>query len=340
MIQFLAEDTAMKFAKLFLAAAATLFSVHAGAASVTHTFNSGDPALASEVNQNFQDLVDAINAGGGGTTFGGEYFLQPSASGLKTERNVIVLRGLSDDGGTPGDSSDDSFRYQVRVYFENTEGVSVDTDSGTVTPNEVWIFGLVFDQAGNPTSVGYAGEYVTALPDQSTSNDPSGAFDQALGSEINEDADSDGTFENENAFGYVQTRSSNPLANAQLVHSIEMYRDGNKILTANSFSSVLSQFSGSVEIGAPLNQTYNNVVLETKFGYTGNGGNRVRIRAQNVGLVQQYNDTTFDDPVFNNQQQMNAIYTRIDGAVNGSLANTPFDPSSGDPAIQNRWFTP
>jgi hypothetical protein len=31
-------------------------------AEVTHSFNSGDPARASEVNQNFQDLADAIDA--------------------------------------------------------------------------------------------------------------------------------------------------------------------------------------------------------------------------------------------------------------------------------------
>lgn len=320
-------------------AAGALFSVQAGAASVTHTFSSGDPAVASEINQNFQDLVDAIDSGGG-TTFGSSYFLQPSTSGLKTSRNVIVLREQSAGAGTPSDPSDDQFTYRVRVYFENTEGVSVDTDGGTETPNEIWIFGFVQDQAGNPTSLGYAGEYVYALPDQSTSNDPSGAFDQALGVEINEDADSDGVFENQNAFGYVLTRSSNGLNSAQLVHSVELYRNGNQNLTANSFTQIRSQFSGSLEIGAPLNQTYNNVVMDTLAGYTGNGGNRVRLRAENVGLVQEFNDTTFDDPLFNFQTQANAIYTRIDGTENGSLANTPFDPSSGDPAIQNRWFTP
>jgi len=310
--------------QIFLAAAGALVTANAGAVSVPNTFSAGENAVAAEVNQNFTALADAINAAGA-TSFGAEYFLQPSTSGDLTARNVIVLK--EDRGGTTDGCSEEV--YRVRVFFENTNGGSISNASGSVTPAKAWVFGFVCADRENPTQVTYQSEYAYALPS-------SGSFAEAQGVEINEDADADGSFENQNSYDYTLTNSTNPLATSQLTHSIELYRDGDSILTATSFSSLMSDYSGSVAVSAPLSQTFSDVAFQSISGFTGNGGQRIRVRARNIGLVQEFNDATLDDPVFNNQTRASAIYYRIEGqGTAGSLANTPFDGG----ASQGVWFS-
>lgn len=300
--------------RIAIATIGILMTAQANAASVTHTFNSGDPALASEINQNFQDVINAINTAGS-TSFGAEWFIAPSTNGGLTARNVIVLK--EDRGGTNDGCTEDV--YKVRVFFDNTENVSVDSPSGPQTPAKVWIFGFVCADRENPTQATYQSEYVYALPS-------SGSFENAQGVEINDDGEPDGVFENQNAFDYTLTNSTNALATAQLTHAIELYQNGETILTATSFSSLMSEFNGSVATDAPLSETFSNVAMQTFPGFTGNGGSRIRVRARDIGLIQEYNNATFDDPVFNNQIKAEAIYYRIEGVgTNGSLANTPFD---------------
>lgn len=312
-------------AKLHVAIIGLFLSAQAGAVSVPNTFSAGQPAKAAEVNANFTALENAINARGS-TSFGSEYFISPSTNGQLTGRNVIVLK--ENRGGSGGCQED---VYRVRVYFENTENISLDTPGGPVTPDRLWMFGFVCAPSGSATA-SYILEYLYAIPS-------TGSFADALGIEINEDAEADGSFETQTNYNYFQTYNVNPLNSAELVHSTEMYRNGSgETLVANNVSSVSAILGKSLTVGAPLGETFSNVMVQSLMNYTGGNGGRIRFRAPGIGVVQEINDASVDDPLFNSQVKADAIYYRIEGqGTAGDLSGTPFDSGSGGNAA-GIWF--
>jgi len=82
--------------------------------TMPHTFSAGTPARASEVNANFQAVVDALNAAGVTPipTDGSYRGLQYSASNTMTGRNVVVMQAEDNLGGT-------FKRYAVRASYQN-----------------------------------------------------------------------------------------------------------------------------------------------------------------------------------------------------------------------------
>lgn len=264
--------------------------------------------------------------------FGPEYYLQPSSSGLKSARNVIVMK--EDQGGTGGCQED---VYVARVYLTNTDLLPVKAFPPTVVvPDEIYIFGFVCAQRGTATVI-YQSEYVYALPADPDSPNPQGAWESIQGTELNEDFDIDGALDdNNNSWDYAMTYTSNPLASSHMSHQVEIYREGNKILIANNFSAITSRLPFPLEIGPPLNKTFENVIVATHGSYGQGPGGHIRFQAQGVGPVQIITNHTFDDPVYNNQTISEAIYYRIDGVAAGSLAGTPFDGGASD----GLWFTP
>lgn len=314
-----------------MATIAVLMTFQVHAASVTHTFQNGDPAVASEINQNFQDVVDAINSGGGSTSFGAEWFLSSSSDGALTARNVIVLKG--DRGGDNANGSCNEDVYRVHVSFDNTAGISVSNGSGSNVPAEVFIFGFVCADRGGAT-VTYQQEYRYGLPDSDTVG-YFGAYEQGGGVEINEDFNADGLLDDQNnSYDAIFNLKRSSIGSSEYVHQVELYRNGSQTLVANNFSYVMSSFDSSLQIGAPLNQTFSNVAVRTFSDYS-SGKARLRFHAQNIGVVQQIDQASFDDPVYNNQVQYNAIYYRVEGqGTAGSLAGTPFDGG----AAAGVWF--
>jgi len=316
------------------AAAIVAASPAAFAVNVPNDFSAGQQASASEVNANFDALEQAITPleGSSSTQFGSDYFISPSTNGKRTMRNVIVLRQKED---VDGDGNADVDIYRVRVYCENTEGVSIRTPSGsTVTPDRLWIFGYAEADAGT-TDATSATEYKYGIPS-------SGSFGDADGIEINEDDDGDGQFserpELQTAYGYYQTRNSNPLSNTELVDSTEVYLDeSDNPVVVNSFTSTNSSLGRDLKVkNALLSQTFSDVMVRTLPSYSDFGA-RLRFQAKGIGTVMEINGADNSDPLDSEQTKAKAIYYRIEGeGSNGGLSNTPF-ASGGE--LAGQWFS-
>jgi hypothetical protein len=266
-----------------------------------------------------------------GASFGPEWFLAPSVNGQLSQRNVIVLRG--DRGGSANGCTEHV--YNVLVHFANTEGLPVRNASGSVTPEEILLFGFLCADRENPSVITYQSEYVYGLPPRGSTNDPRAAYSQAYGVEINEDFNGNGLLtDQQNAYDYKLTLARNPLAASELMQQIEMYRDGSQNLVVNDFSSVISHFDGSLTIGGALNETFDDVAISNFSGYSGGGAPSIRFQANGIGLVQVIKEAGNDDPVYNSQFRLDAIFYRVDGSMNGSLADTPFLGGNA----QDNWF--
>lgn len=305
-----------------LIAATLIIATPTSAVDLPHSFAAGEAASAAEVNANFAALAQAANSTSG-TSFGAEYFLDASASGALGARNVIVLK--QDKGGS-GVCNEEVYRY--RLFFDNTENETVQTPSGAVTPERIWIEGQVCAARDNPTVADQYGEEKYALP--STTNDPNRGFSQAQGLESNYDFDGDGTFDSSDVTGYKETRTRNFLAQSELVHSVIFYSNANNDLeNIYNFSSLISAYEGPLTIGAPLNHIFNDVMMQTFISQ----GSGTRLRAKDVGMVLESRPS---DNSFGQGEPAKAIYYRIGGQPVGSLANTPFAGGS----VSGLWFTP
>lgn len=303
----------------FVVATLTISTI-ASAVDLPHTFVAGERASASDVNENFQALASAANEVTA-TSFGAEYILDASTSGALGSRNVIVLK--QDKGGS-GVCNEEVYRF--RLFYDNTENETVNTPSGAVAPERIWIGGQVCASRNNPTVADQYRESRYALP--STNNDPNRGFSQALGLEQNVDFDGDGFFDSSEVLGYRETRASNPLAQSELIHSVLIYSNSNdEIVRTVNWSSITSVYEGPLTIGAPLTQTFNDVMMQTFFT-----NSLTRLRARNVGMVLESRPS---DNSVGQGEPAKAIYYRMNGQPVGSLANTPF--SGG--VVAGRWFT-
>lgn len=319
---------------------ALLFNISAQAQTqVPHSFQAGDPARAADVNENFAVLQSAINQnaqtiGTQGdrpqTSFGPEWYLQPSASGELASRNVIVYKGYRPaTNGCASTPSGESF--VVRTYFTNTAGRQLNNASGLpVTPDEIWIYGEV---GTSSSTVNSHIEWVYGLPVDSASTNPRGAWESAVGVEINIDGDIDGVFEASSAYDYTLTYASSPLSSSQMTHEVELFRDGNEILSANDWSTVSSLLPDPVRIGDPLNVTFTEAMVASLNG-PGSGG-RLQFHAKGIGMVEEIWNDFYDDPEVNCEARYSAIYIRVDGIEYGTLTGTPFAPGGASAGL---WF--
>jgi len=326
-------------------AAATLVVAPAVAFAVDipNTFKAGDPASASDVNENFSNLETAVDnlessTSGADTTFGSDYYLDYATNGALGFRNVVVLKGTRTDNS----GACTNVVYQVRVAFENTEDVNVSTPSGTETPPKIFGFGFVSAECANPDVNTFEQEFVYAVAGDDADSSPAGNFEDSTGVEVNH-SNGNASFSNTNNFEYSLTGDRNSLTNAEMVHSVEAYLNGNgEVVKVNDYSHVISSFPRSVTVGGPLNETFSDIAMQNFSSYTsarGPGG-RVRLLAKGVGPVQIFDNVTNYSPVFADNAaeksvNLRAIYYRVDGTSNGSLANTPF--ASGK-ALYGEWF--
>lgn len=298
-------------------AATLLIATYTTAVELPHTFSTGQAALAEEVNANFSALAQATTANAdtlSGTSFGAEYILDASTSGAKSLRNVIVLK--HDKGGT-GTCNEHVYRF--RIAFDNTENEPVETPSGTVIPERIWIDGRACAARDNPTVANFFRVSNFALP--ITTNDPGRGFSQVQGLEINGDSNGDGSIDINGVRGYRETRTSSPLANSELVHSVIFMTDeSNNINSTINFSYISSIYEQQLVLGGPINTPFDDVMMRSYVD------GKTRLQAKNIGLV--YEGRPGEAPA-------KAIYYRIGGQPVGSLADTPFVGS-----VSGLWFTP
>lgn len=279
------------------------------AASVPHTFASGTPANAAEVNENFQALADSLSAVEG-TSFTG-YELVPSASGELGFRTVIVY----DAGGGC---------YLARGIFTNTAGETVDTPSGQVTPDFIYIWQYL---CGDEIDVTYENDYVYALPAGS-----GGAPDwlNAQGIAINEDSDGDGVFDISNSYNYFFDSKAAQLTNMEIFVGGDVYLDSSdEILFTTSWNFLRSDYPRPLVVNG---LTFNDVIVDRYLSI-----DRMRFRAQGIGTILEIRGDMNGDPVFGNQSSRGVIfYRQSDGTTGGSATGTPF--AIGSTGMINKWF--
>lgn len=307
-----------------IAVAAVVFSANAGAASVPNTFSSGDPAVASEVNANFDALISEIEAiqssvdDSTSTTFD-NYSMTPSGTGSLGTRNAIVWK---QEAGTPAPvvGTAEGNCYIARGWFTNETDITVEGASGPVTPDEVWIWHMACtNQAGDQLT--FEMEYRYAVPS-------SGGFSSANAVEINVDEDGDGTYEAETGFDYAYSSTRTPLSNSELLSANDLYLDGSgEIVTATNFSMIRRSLDRSITVNG---MTFDNVMVSSFVGIE-----RVRFHAEGIGPVLELNGGANSDPVYNSEQdRRGVIFYRMDGQEQGDLSGTPFAAGM----TKNTWF--
>ena len=264
-------------------------------ADVPHTFESGTPALASEVNENFSDLdtrVTSVENQSPGPDFSG-FGLPFSADGAP--KNVIVLNYYDQDLGET--------IYALRIRYANsTDTVSVN-GTPTIRPFIASYPTVVTDNTGQIISVR---SYIDTPDAENYQNyyievadyDPDGTNKQIY------DDTSVGT---ESCVGGASricmgsTTSSSPAIDGNWWHNAyNRAVTNNYILESNGWN-------------------FDQVTLEVR---TTGGDERLRIRAKGIGLIfQRYGNYNYgsSDP------SASAIYYRVNGETRGSLAGTPFD---------------
>lgn len=307
-----------KMIKSALSASAFMaVALPAGAVDVPNTFQSGQPANAAEVNANFDALATAIDSAES-TQFGSAYNISPSATADLGTRNVVVLQVQPSRCVSGGGQA-----YRIHVYYNNTNDESVGSADSTTTPAKIKKVAHVC-AVGTDLISGI--EYIYALPE-------SGAVEEAMGVEVNEDTNRDGTFDDiQRAYDYQKTSSINSLRTAELVNSTEIYRDSSgEVAVTESRMHVNSALNGEISVAG---ETYSDVMIRNYPAL-----NRTRFYANGVGLILEKNtETHLVDRRFNFQSSIaKAIYYRIDGNVTGAgaLSGTPFE--SGGPLYQ-KWF--
>lgn len=290
----------------------SLVSTPVMAVDIPNTFVDGDPAIAAEVNENFNVLATAINAINGAASFD-DYFMKPSSDGATVNRNVVVWE--PETGNC----------FVARTWFTNTTGIQVQNASTLVTPETVFVWQMLCGDASNVT---YELNYVYAVP--------AAGFDQAEGVEIREDVDGDKTFDNESSWDYRGATTVNPLANVELRHTSDLYRDASdELVVATSFSTMLASLREPLVVNS---MTFDDVAMQQFVGFP-----RIRFLAKGIGAIYEINPSSGasatglnSDPLFDQQSNRKVIFYRAEGATpstQGSLDGTPF--VSGD--MINQW---
>lgn len=280
---------------LYTSLIATFFTPVYVLADVPHTFESGTPALASEVNENFSSLDSRVNNLENQQTnpdFSG-YSLPYAAEG--DPKNVIVLKSLKEwmfEGTYYSET-----RYYVRTRYRNsTETVSID-GVPTIRPLFAQYTNVLTDDAGQIQQVtnyidtpdaenykNYYSEYSEYDPDGSNKiilDDTVKGSEQCVGgvsricfgfsmSSLND-------YNNSWHGGYIRTLMSN------------------YVLDANGWN-------------------FDQVSLEVRTN-----NDRLRVRAKGIGLILQRFGSGSD------ASEYSAIYYRVNGQTRGSLVGTPFD---------------
>ncbi len=257
---------------------------------VPHTFQPDTPALASEVNENFDSLDNRVSGVEDQTVgINIEDYITPF-SAEDDPKNVVVLRATYEDG---------SKRYWVRSFYANSsETVSI-CGTQTVKPYVANYPIIYTDAAGNVEGIyGYL---------ESSDNE------SASGINIEESTyDSDGSNKQIVSDDLFQASSCSGQSLRVCVVTVTTCNEaGNYVQTYSTVKgrkTLPSFVLGSN--GWDLGHVMIDAVLRDSFSWV------LRIRAKDIGQIfgRHANGT-----------ERSVIYYRVNGSTRGSLAGTPFD---------------
>ena len=258
-----------------------------------NVFSTGDPILASEMNENFDDLdtrMTAIENSASNLDFSG-YGTPFSADGAP--KNVTVLR--RDLGG--GDT-----HYVVRSRYANsTEQVSIDGVL-TVKPFIANYADVTTDSGGNITSIG---NYIEALDDAV-------AYDVYNIEESTYDVNT--LFKTVTADTETEYFVCGNTGNGSMQVCL-----GTRTVNLTGAFSIEYEWSRNHALGGPFTfngMTFPDVRMES---YTGTAV-RFRIRAKDIGTIYDRTNAATGET-----SESTVIFYRANGITGGTLAGTPFD---------------
>lgn len=257
-------------------------------AGVPHTFQSGNPALASEVNENFDSLDTRLTAVESQVDDGDYSGFFCGFSPVGSDKNVVVL-AFNNPSGTG---------YWVRSSYANSTETVMVNGVQTVRP---YIANYVFvgtDTDGN----------VTAVSNQLEAPDTADYDDYYV--EIS-NYNTDGS----NKQVQDSWRESLKCGGSRIRVCVVTKSSGGSYISTTRQSRVQT-LQPSFTQGSN-NWTFNSVRVETDLD-EGNT-DRMRIRAKGIGEIFR----TYDQG--STHIERSAIYYRVNGNTKGSLAGTPFD---------------
>jgi hypothetical protein len=237
--------------------------------TVPNAFTSGEPAVAGEVNQNFQTLADAINTlesstgGDSSVPAVGASFQIPRGTG---ENKFGVLLAQENSDGTPPNC------WQARVFYQNTQSDIITNAAGTpVTPDNIY-----------RTARGCVGEtsldwdYTYGIPDsQVGSLNPFAVTD---GAQIeNRFTPTDG-----GSFNYRIEQTIVTSRGVDTVYEVEIYENGAGELEWITDRTHIRKPIGPMKLGTSDggSQTFDNVATQAVYG-----AKRLAVLAEGFGIV-------------------------------------------------------
>ena len=253
--------------------------------TLPNTFNTGDPAVAGEVNQNFQTLADAINtldsSTGGDSSepaVGASFNIPRGTGGAKYG---VLLAEETSDGSAP-------VCWQARVFYENTQGETITTASGTpVTPDN--IFRTAKGCVGQPS---LDWDYTFGIPDSQVGAVNLFAVTDGVEIDTRFEGFSGGSFDFRTEQSIVTSRG------VDTVYEVEIYEDNAGEVEWITDRTHIRKPIGPLTIGGPNggSQSFDNVATQSVYG-----GKRLAILAEGFGIVATIDTGAVNfptDPVF------------------------------------------
>ena len=271
--------------------------------SVPNTFTSGTSASASEVNANFQALVDAANVAPRSLVTG--YVTPEGASDAIAARNVTVMR-YSD--GT-------NYYYQIWIFHPGGSSSQIDVGGNPTTFTHILQICFLTEST--------AGVFVSASCSRYGSNDPYSQLSRLNYWE---------------SFSYdssaVETSNGARIATSTWMNSTSSAFNGGvpriDIDTDISTGNVTRVFGRSRFFGKVVGSIqFNDLTFSDVMFYEEPGRDRVRFWAAGIGLIAVQNTSNSGGFFYS------VIYHRVDGVTGGSLTGTPFATGG---AFDGAWF--
>jgi hypothetical protein len=281
-----------------------------GQITIPHTFQSGTPANASEVNENFQALKAGIESQIP-QSISGDYDLPFSTSGALSNRNVLVLKYLN--------PSDNSIQYRCYTNFYNSEGFTISTNAVPSVYDYISMYiDVNVDSGGNITSITkIAFGMDTPFGSSYTMFLEVLAYNPNDLSQIIYSADTD---------KYYVKKLNTPRQSVPHLRFTKHMLSADDTVQRVYPSAYLYSFLGeSIELNG---MSFSDVVMRVELGNSDYNYN-FNLYAKDIGLIQSYNSGT--------DTSKEIIYYRVNGTSGGNLIGTPF-ASGGD--LAGLFFSP
>lgn len=277
-------------------------------AAVPNSFTTGDPIVASEMNDNFNDLdgrvtsnearISIIESATPSSVDFSNYF--PAFSALGSPRNAQVLAQPTSSGGT---------LYRVRGGYENSSD-QININGVPTLRDNIWYQVFVnVDSIGDITSINRYRESPDDLNDYLNANSYTVKVDNTNYNPVTLAPTID-----PNDYTETFTCGDDGVPAILVCHAIDRLNSDNSFFDQYDWARIQSVVTGPYTI--PNGMTFTDVRFES---YT--SSNRMRIRAKGIGMIYENSDGDFA------LEQI--IYYRVNGQTGGSLVGTPFEPGVG-----------